>query len=104
MQRSETHSYAEATGKPQRQPPAVEHHLLTPQEYARVRRSSLRTLDRERAEGRGCPYVQLGARVFYRRQDIEKYFASRVRGGEFRVANEVVEHKPHRRGRLPKSA
>ena len=29
--------------------------LLTPQEYARYRRCSVRTLDRERAEGRGCP-------------------------------------------------
>lgn len=53
--------------------------LLTPKEYARYRRCSLRTLDRERAEGRGCPYVQLGSRILYRRPDIERYVEAHVR-------------------------
>jgi hypothetical protein len=54
--------------------------LLTPSEYARIRRCSLRTLDRERASGSGCPYVRLGARIFYRRSNIEHYIEAHVRG------------------------
>jgi len=56
--------------------------LLTPQEYARYRRCSLRTLDRERAEGKGCRYVRLGARVLYRRPAIERYIMANVHGHE----------------------
>jgi hypothetical protein len=55
--------------------------LLTPPEYARYRRCSLRTLDRERAEGRGCPFIRLGGRILYRRADIEHYLEAQVRGG-----------------------
>jgi hypothetical protein len=63
--------------------------LLTAAEYARLRRCSLRTLDRERADASGCPHVRLGGRVFYRRNDIEHYIATHVRrhnGGELPVA------------------
>jgi len=53
--------------------------LLTSEEFARFRRCSLRTLDRERAEGRGCPYIRLGSRILYRRADIDRYLdANRV--------------------------
>jgi hypothetical protein len=60
--------------------------LITPAEFARLRRCSLRTLDRERATGRGCRYVQLGARVLYRRTDIERYLEANVRGHETEYA------------------
>jgi hypothetical protein len=53
--------------------------LLTAAEYARLRRCSLRTLDRERANLSGCPYLRLGGRVFYRRNDIERYLETMVR-------------------------
>lgn len=53
--------------------------LLTAAEYARLRRCSLRTLDRERANRRGCPYVRLGGRVFYRLGDIQLYIETLVR-------------------------
>jgi hypothetical protein len=56
--------------------------LITPAEFARLRRCSLRTLDRERATGTGCRYVRLGARVLYRRTDIERYLEAHVRGHE----------------------
>jgi hypothetical protein len=59
--------------------------LLTPQEYAHYRRCSLRTLDRERANGVGCPYVRLGARIFYRRADIGRYIVEQIRGGDLRA-------------------
>ena len=52
--------------------------LLTPAEYAELRRCSLRTLDRERANNTGCPYVRLGGRVFYRRGDIEIFIETCV--------------------------
>jgi hypothetical protein len=54
--------------------------LMTAAEFARYRRCSLRTLDRERATGCGCPYVRLGARVLYRRADVERYIEQHVRG------------------------
>jgi hypothetical protein len=53
--------------------------LLTAAEYARLRRCSLRTLDRERANSSGCPHVRLGGRIFYRRSDIERYLETLVR-------------------------
>jgi hypothetical protein len=55
--------------------------LLTPQEFARYRRCSLRTLDRERSAGCGCPYIRLGNRILYRRADIERYIVAHLRGG-----------------------
>ena len=54
--------------------------LMTPAEFARYRRCSPRTLDRERATGRGCPYVRLGVRILYRRADAERYIEQNVRG------------------------
>jgi hypothetical protein len=54
--------------------------LLTSAEYAHYRRSSLRTVERERETGKGCPYVRLGGRVLYRRADVERYIAGHVRG------------------------
>lgn len=59
--------------------------LLTPQEYARYRRCSVRTLDRERAQGRGCPYVRVGSRILYRRNDIDRHVEAHLRGGKFGV-------------------
>jgi hypothetical protein len=58
----------------------AETELLTPQEYARYRRCSVRTLDRERAVGIGCPYVKLGARILYRRSDIQTFLEAHLRG------------------------
>lgn len=53
--------------------------FLTTAEFARLRRCSLRTLDRERATRRGCPYVKLGARVLYRRADIKRFIEAHIR-------------------------
>jgi len=83
---------------------AIGSELLTPQEYAHMRRSSVRTLDRERAEGRGCPFVRLGSRIFYRRRDIDRYIEAQVRGGEFRAADASAGPQPRRRGRPRKMA
>jgi len=62
--------------------------LLTPREYADYRRCSPRTLDRERAEGRGCPYIRLGGRILYRRSDIIQFLSSQIRGN-YQPANQT---------------
>jgi excisionase family DNA binding protein len=54
--------------------------LLTTRETAELLRCSVRTLDRERADGRGCPWVRIGGRVRYRRADVEAFVAAHVRG------------------------
>jgi hypothetical protein len=54
--------------------------LLTAGETAQLLRCSLRTLDRDRAEGRGCPFVRIGGRIRYRTSDIEAFVVANVRG------------------------
>jgi hypothetical protein len=54
--------------------------LWTEKEYADLRRCSMRTLQRERADGTGCAYVLLGDRqVRYREEDIAEFIEARVR-------------------------
>jgi excisionase family DNA binding protein len=55
--------------------------LLTVAEAAQFLRCSLRTLDRERAEGRGCAYVRIGRRIRYRRADVQAFVTAHLRGG-----------------------
>ena len=59
--------------------------LLTARETARYLRCSLRTLDRERADGRGCPFIRIGGRIRYRRADVEAFVAAHVRGNAARA-------------------
>jgi hypothetical protein len=68
--------------------------LLTERETAEVRRCSTRKLQRDRAEGRGCPYVRIDGRIFYRRKDVDQYVAAHVCGGE--RGADGAEHVPHR--------
>jgi len=68
--------------------------LYTPSEYAAWRRCSLKTLERERTAGTGCPYVLIGRRVFYREEDIEAFLAGRVR-------NSTSEPIPSKAGSEP---
>jgi Helix-turn-helix domain len=55
--------------------------LLTAKECADYRRCSLRTLDRERELGNGCPYVRIGGRIYYRRRDVDQFIAAHLCGG-----------------------
>jgi hypothetical protein len=52
---------------------------ITQAEYAQLRRCSVRTIERERLHGTGCPFVKLGGRVLYRRTDIDHFMAAHVR-------------------------
>jgi len=54
--------------------------LLTQREYAHYRRCSIRTIERERAVGIGCPYVRLGARILYRLADIDRFVDAHLIG------------------------
>jgi hypothetical protein len=87
--------------------------LLTAKECAAYRRCSERKQDRERGEGRGPPYVRDGARIFYRRADVDHFIAAHVCGGErgadatreasaVRISSDTVADRrqsPRRRGR-----
>jgi hypothetical protein len=53
--------------------------LYSNAEYAGIRQCSIKTPERERAAGTGCPYVQIGRRIYYREEDIEAFLAARVR-------------------------
>jgi excisionase family DNA binding protein len=74
--------------------------LLTALETAQLLRCSLRTLDRERSDGRGCPFVRIGGRIRYRRADVEAFIAAHVRGPVTGVVPDVDTLR--RRGRLRK--
>jgi excisionase family DNA binding protein len=71
--------------------------LLTACETARYLRCSLRTLDRERADGRGCPFVRIGGRIRYRRADVEAFVAAHVRGHATRAVPSADSPQPRRR-------
>lgn len=53
--------------------------LLTGQEYARVRRCSLRTVERERSTGGGCRYIKIGRAVRYKRRDVLDFIECNAR-------------------------
>jgi hypothetical protein len=53
--------------------------LLSPTEVARAMHSSLADLRRWRAEGRGPRATRVGARVMYRKADVDAYLVSVVR-------------------------
>jgi excisionase family DNA binding protein len=54
--------------------------LLTAVETAQLLRCSLRTLDRERADGRGCPFIRIGRRIRYRQEDVDAFVKAHLRG------------------------
>lgn len=79
----------------------AETELLTPRECAAYRRCSLRTLDRERAEGFGPRYVRIGTRIFYRRGDVDQWIESHLVGGD---RGDTAPEPVARRSRPRKSA
>ena len=72
--------------------------LLTARETARYLRCSLRTLDRERADGRGCPFIRIGGRIRYRRADVEAFVAAHVRGNAAKavLSSDTAQSRRHR--------
>jgi len=65
--------------------------LLTTAEYARERKSSERTIERERTSGAGCKFVKIGRSVRYRRRDILDFIARHVRGSTSELASSSPE-------------
>jgi excisionase family DNA binding protein len=52
--------------------------LMTQRQVAELTHISERTLERWRVIGSDLPYVKLGYRVMYRREDVEKWIDSHV--------------------------
>ena len=55
--------------------------LLTEDEVSKLFNINKHTLQRERFNGTGIPYVKLGRRVRYKIEDIEKYIKANTIGG-----------------------
>jgi hypothetical protein len=53
--------------------------LLTGQEYARERKCSLRTIERERTSGSGCRFIKIGRSVRYRWRDVLAFVEQHLR-------------------------
>ena len=47
--------------------------FLTPDETAKLLRTSVRSLERRRVEGNGPKFVKLGRRVLYRPDDVDDW-------------------------------
>jgi len=75
--------------------------LLTAPETAQYLRCSLRTLDRERADGSGIPYVRIGGRIRYRRADIDAFVKAHLRG-HASEAKSISDTAQARRRRAPR--
>ena len=77
--------------------------LLTQPEYARFRRCSERTAERERATGRGCRFIKIGRAVRYRRRDIIEFIEKHVRQSTSEAAPTAAApgNTAHQRSRLP---
>ena len=59
--------------------PMPEHELLTPTETAQLLRTTRKTLAVWRCNRRnGPPYLKLGAKVLYRRADVEAFITRRT--------------------------
>jgi hypothetical protein len=71
--------------------------IWTSRECATYRRCSLRTLDRERERGDGCPYIRVGERIFYRRGDVERFIEEHVCGDRAAEPLSASSEPPHRR-------
>jgi hypothetical protein len=57
--------------------------LMTTVEVAEFIRASKQSLDQDRYLGRGLPYVRIGRKIRYRREDVLKYLdANTFRGGD----------------------
>ena|ERR1700730_6944072 len=82
-------------------------HLLVQREYARMRRCSERTVERERSSGTGCRYIKIGRAVRYRLGDIIEFIErhARLSTSEQQVSSrtggvtETVERVPSRPNR-----
>ena len=53
--------------------------LLTQTEYAKLRRCSERTVERERVSGTGCRYIKIGRGVRYKRVDALEFIECHAR-------------------------
>lgn len=55
--------------------------LMTTAEVATFIRASKQSLDQDRYLGRGLPYVRIGRKIRYRREEVLKYLDANTFGG-----------------------
>ena len=55
--------------------------LMTTAEVAAFIRASKQSLDQDRYLGRGLPYVRIGRKIRYRREEVLKYLDANTFGG-----------------------
>ncbi len=81
MKIPDQHRAQTALGQVESFPPeAARRRLLSEQDVAVQYGVNIRWLQKARVSGGGPPFVKIGARVFYRVLDVERFIASRVRG------------------------
>lgn len=56
--------------------------LMTTAEVASYIRASKQSLDQDRYLGRGLPYVRIGRKIRYRREDVLNYLSANRFGGD----------------------
>ena len=56
--------------------------LLTEDEVCEILNLNVSSLQRERCNGYGIPYIKIGRRVRYKLSDIEKYLETNTVGGQ----------------------
>jgi hypothetical protein len=68
--------------------------LWTTKQVAEITNRSERSVERDREQGTGCPYLQFGRLIRYRPEDVEKDIAARVRDSDTGVSKLQPEVAP----------
>lgn len=59
------------------QTPIIANRYLTETELSKLIKRSVKSLQRDRAQGGGIPFVKMGAKILYDTQDVEATLAAR---------------------------
>lgn len=77
--------------------------LLTGPEYARERRCSVRTIERERETGTGCRFIKFGRSVRYRRRDVREFIDRHARQSTSETGAMTAPRSPRRSSNEPET-
>lgn len=73
--------------------------LIEEPRYAKKRKCSVRTCQRDRLLGNSPPYVKIGRRVYYRLAAIEAWLLNREQSRTAHRADNRLRSRPYRAGR-----
>jgi len=65
--------------------------LLTQKDYAQLRRCSIRTIQRERERGNGCPFIRIGKLIRYKTADVLQFVEAHRSEGVQRFEHENAQ-------------